>query len=655
MKKIKYVLIIVVLLFHGVITFADTTDYETVVIRDPYMGELIDGKEVFLNWDRCTTADYYLVTVYDESTKEVLIDEKDTNESSMMLTDLKAGHRYEAIVKAVYGSDYTSSKVNFIVAGDVEVPRIMTPDANEKVELKDLKVNWEHISDDYKLIIVDKTDEKIIVDEDISYATYIVSSDLLTAGHEYKITVEVNSLNSLDDSYFRVKDDQLSKPEIIDPTPNKVISGDTIKIDWLNVDSFDTYVIKLNNDTEDKVIFDNVLVDHSYYSIESSDLDAGCEYTIFVGAKKNDEIVWSERLFYLEGSEAERPKIDFPKDDVTLAYGDIAIDWEKCDNSTYYRISLLDLTTDEQLIKLKWLTKSEYEVDQDLLIEGHEYQVEVMSIGYRQETGKTDKVTFKVEEQMKVTLPDEVVYGGQLRIVFEKPQVYDLKVFLQDELVYSQESISDEAVDVFKSLGIHEVMITYDDKSITKKIKVVPLVSVWAQPFHSSILENRILDDQLYNKILLKPKANLTRLEFSQILVSLYDSLDLEEVSIKKTAFVDLGTLTDKEVLAVEKAYSLGITSGVSDISFEPEGNITREMMATMLSNLLEVVYDEFIDETVVFEDNNEISEWARIPVIKVSALNILEGYESMFSPKAPATHEMGIVILDKMYSLLSE
>ncbi len=655
MKNFNLILVIIVLLSQSMITIADTTDYEKVIIEDPYMGELVDKKEVFLNWNTCIAADYYLVTVFDENTNEMLIDEKDTNQSNMILTDLLAGHRYEATVKAVYGSDFVSSKVNFIVKDDVKAPQILSPDVNQKVDLKDLKIKWEHISDDYKLTVIDKTEDRIIVDEDIAYAVYTIASDLLIPGHEYKITVEAKKLKSQDDSYFRVKSNQLSKPEILEPSPSQVISGDTIKVDWLNVDSYETYVLKLKNDTEDKIIFDNVLVDHSYYYVEATDLNAGCEYTIFVGAKKSDEIKWSERSFYLEGNEAERPKIDFPKDDATLAYGDIAIDWEKCDNSTYYRISLLDLTTDEQLIKLKWLTKSEYEVDQDLLIEGHEYQVEVMSIGYRQETGKTDKVTFRVEEQMKVTLPDEIVYGGPLYIVFEEPQVYDLKVFHQGELVYSQESISDVVVDVFESLGIHEVMITYDDKSMTKLIRVVPIVSVWAQPFHSSILENRILDDRLYNKILLKPKANLTRLEFSQILVSLYDSLDLEDVSIKKTTFADLGTLTDEEVLAVEKAYSLGITSGVSDISFEPEGNITREMMATMLNNLLEVVYDEVIDETVIFEDNNEISEWARIPVIKVSALNILEGYESMFSPKAPATHEMGIVILDKMYSLLSE
>ena len=82
----------------------------------------------------------------------------------------------------------------------------------------------------------------------------------------------------------------------------------------------------------------------------------------------------------------------------------------------------------------------------------------------------------------------------------------------------------------------------------------------------------------------------------------------------------------DEEVL---KAYALGITIGTSDTTFTPNIEITREQMATMLTRALnkaEIDVTVDLNNIVLFDDDNDLSDWGRLSVYFMARKQIIKG-----------------------------
>ena len=91
-----------------------------------------------------------------------------------------------------------------------------------------------------------------------------------------------------------------------------------------------------------------------------------------------------------------------------------------------------------------------------------------------------------------------------------------------------------------------------------------------------------------------------------------------------------------------------GIVNGVGDNKFDPEGNITREQMATILYR-----YAQFkgIDaskrgDLSVFPDGSKVEKWAKDAMQWTVAEKLIGGSDGMLLPQGSATRAQVATIL---------
>lgn len=109
---------------------------------------------------------------------------------------------------------------------------------------------------------------------------------------------------------------------------------------------------------------------------------------------------------------------------------------------------------------------------------------------------------------------------------------------------------------------------------------------------------------------------------------------------------------TDNDSSKVKVLYYAGLINGKSDVLFGTYDNLTREEFAKIIIS----VYDELNDETVInndytaYNDENDISDWAKPYIIKAQGLNIMKGDEvGNFHPHDEITKEETISALMRL------
>ena len=143
-----------------------------------------------------------------------------------------------------------------------------------------------------------------------------------------------------------------------------------------------------------------------------------------------------------------------------------------------------------------------------------------------------------------------------------------------------------------------------------------------------------------YSYVTVRPNEKITRAQFTKILVnslSLKAGANVKEFSDVKASkwYYD----------AVRVASSNGIVTG-SKGKFNPDANITRDQMATM-------IYRAF-SQTVVFKTPTKTfkdvpsTSFAYEAVIKSAANGIIKGYGETFKPHDNATRGQAIVMIDR-------
>ncbi|MCL2151361.1 MAG: S-layer homology domain-containing protein [Oscillospiraceae bacterium] len=170
----------------------------------------------------------------------------------------------------------------------------------------------------------------------------------------------------------------------------------------------------------------------------------------------------------------------------------------------------------------------------------------------------------------------------------------------------------------------------------------LPLHSVWAEPELKKAVKLGIIPPPL-----LKPEIDLrrqiSRTEFAGVVVKVYENLAETTVEpIAENPFVDT---QDEDAL---KAYNAGIMVGVSATEFSPDTELTREQAATALTRVFKGAtipgwtYEtdsEFkldFEQPELFDDDADISPWARESVYFMSANEIIRGIgNNLFAPRA--------------------
>ena len=102
---------------------------------------------------------------------------------------------------------------------------------------------------------------------------------------------------------------------------------------------------------------------------------------------------------------------------------------------------------------------------------------------------------------------------------------------------------------------------------------------------------------------------------------------------------------------AVAWAKETGVVKGITDSTFEPDGLITREQLATMLfrfSSSAQVSVPERADLTP-FSDDEKVSDWAGEPLEWAVEAGLIKGTDgNRLAPVGNATREQFAAIIDR-------
>lgn len=144
----------------------------------------------------------------------------------------------------------------------------------------------------------------------------------------------------------------------------------------------------------------------------------------------------------------------------------------------------------------------------------------------------------------------------------------------------------------------------------------------------------------------------ITREEFAELLVYLY--AEAKDVSID--SIPQWNPFMDTKNPMVARAYNLGIVSGTSILDdgrrkFSPDALVTREQMAVMLVNELELLGITTTPKyTKSFSDADKISAWAYEHLAFATEEDIILGVGSnLVAPRESATREQALTLAHKI------
>jgi cell wall-associated NlpC family hydrolase len=174
--------------------------------------------------------------------------------------------------------------------------------------------------------------------------------------------------------------------------------------------------------------------------------------------------------------------------------------------------------------------------------------------------------------------------------------------------------------------------------------------SHWAK---KDILEAEELN-LLTDKVQVNFQNKITREEFSELAVKLYESLSGKEAEAPTNH-----PFTDTRNEKIAAANKLGIVNGVGNNRFLPGGTATREEVAVMLYNTLRAAKPEYGFTCVnehVFSDQNTISSWAEEAVEYLYGRGVIKGVgNNAFNPRAATSREEAIIMVKRIYEAFKE
>ncbi|MEJ8786002.1 S-layer homology domain-containing protein [Peptoniphilus sp. HCN-40583] len=146
-------------------------------------------------------------------------------------------------------------------------------------------------------------------------------------------------------------------------------------------------------------------------------------------------------------------------------------------------------------------------------------------------------------------------------------------------------------------------------------------------------------------------KKDITREEFTEVMVRLYEKVERVHLVAGKSPFKD----TKNESVVI--ASRLGLVNGVGNGKFAPNAKITREDMATILARFIKSVgVKENATSGAPFGDHNKISPYARESVYTLRSMGLMDGYQdNAFRPKTHASREQAMVLAQRIYTTIAK
>ncbi|MZQ74580.1 MAG: hypothetical protein GT589_00280 [Peptoclostridium sp.] len=162
---------------------------------------------------------------------------------------------------------------------------------------------------------------------------------------------------------------------------------------------------------------------------------------------------------------------------------------------------------------------------------------------------------------------------------------------------------------------------------------------------------------ELYGKGIIKgqseenfnPNGSITRAEFTALIVR---ALGID--GTKAVTFEDVSQ-SDWFYSVVASAKSAGIINGISQSSFAPNENVTREQMVKIIVGALEYKNKQLQSayDMSSYQDSASVSDWAKDSMGKALAKGIIKGQsESHIAPKAMATRAEAAEVIKRVLDI---
>ncbi|MBE7045184.1 MAG: hypothetical protein E7397_06605 [Ruminococcaceae bacterium] len=147
-------------------------------------------------------------------------------------------------------------------------------------------------------------------------------------------------------------------------------------------------------------------------------------------------------------------------------------------------------------------------------------------------------------------------------------------------------------------------------------------------------------------------KRNVKRDEFVSVVIR---TLGLQDTTAKEPVEKSFEDVAEENPYYAEitKAVELGIIEGVSETSFNPDADITRQDMAVVVCKALEAADIDTVEGRLDFADKDTIAEYAQKSVRILSKMNVITGKQGgIYDPLANTTRAETAVISDKITAL---
>ncbi len=171
----------------------------------------------------------------------------------------------------------------------------------------------------------------------------------------------------------------------------------------------------------------------------------------------------------------------------------------------------------------------------------------------------------------------------------------------------------------------------------------------WAEEAINSMTARGIVNGSTLDKF--APADNITRAEFSALISRMLKYNENLEGSL---AFKDVNK--DKWYYkSIAAVYREGLINGKSELSFDPNGYITREEMSKIIGEILLKNSYKKQDKTALtkFSDGSTIASWAEEGAVITIHNGIIKGTDGKFNPKANATRAEAALMLYRLYELI--
>lgn len=198
----------------------------------------------------------------------------------------------------------------------------------------------------------------------------------------------------------------------------------------------------------------------------------------------------------------------------------------------------------------------------------------------------------------------------------------------------------------------------------TKNILPIDDASDWAKPEIQKAAACNLLPYELTGKY----QSSITRKEFCNLIYRLvatefspdsdsrmgeWSAIDSVIYERQLTDKVNSVVFSDCEDDKIKFLSGAGIIYGMGDGMFAPDESITREQASTILYRTAEFLGNKTLptDLEISYEDENEISDWAKSSVACMNAMGIMTGVsEKVFAPKQTYTVEQAIATMLRLY-----